>query len=259
MKPMTVDQAIVHADLVDIPGYGDTGEALEVLAKEVERLRAEAAKLRETYAAAHEAHLKIGAQNTVMREQSTAYERVCEALGYTEGPHYADAETICNALARDAAEMKRLRAEVATSAAHLAAVEAQLEAAKEACDTKQLAECDGYVSEYIKHVREELRGAAIVLDTLHEEHEELVELRERVSQLEAEANAARGQVEVFEKENARMLKALEHFEREIERRGEQLARGAAKGMSVPYTGDFVSAPPSVVGRLRWHLRNIRGK
>ena len=55
----------------------------------------------------------------------------------------------------------------------------------------------------------------------------------------------------------RMHAALECFEHEIERRSAQLSAPKG-GMRVPDTGDFVSVGPSALGRLRWHLQNIRG-
>lgn len=54
-----------------------------------------------------------------------------------------------------------------------------------------------------------------------------------------------------------MLKALDYLEQEIEARAADLA-SPKTGMRVPFHGDFAAAPPSVISRLRWHLRNIRG-
>jgi hypothetical protein len=58
-------------------------------------------------------------------------------------------------------------------------------------------------------------------------------------------------------ELARMRAALSVLESEIEARAADLAAPKG-GKRVPFCGDFAAAPPSVVSRLRWHVRNIRG-
>jgi len=66
-------------------------------------------------------------------------------------------------------------------------------------------------------------------------------------------------VERLRAELDRMRAALDFLDDEVKRREEVLSNppkgmGASQAMLM---GDFRSAPPSVISRLRWHIRNIR--